>query len=47
MQKRVEKQKAELVISTEKVKEYHLKDALEELQKMEQIHEISSIIREY
>ena len=32
---------------TEKVKEYHLKDALRELKEMENIYEISSVIREY
>lgn len=38
---------AELVIVTEKVKEYHMKDALNELEKLEEIYEISSVIREY
>ena len=43
----VQEEAAELVISTEKVKEYHIKDALRELQKMDSISEISSMIREY
>ena len=47
VQKHVQQETAELVISTEKVKEYHIQDALEELQEMESIFEISSIIREY
>ncbi len=38
---------AELVIVTEAVKEYHMQDALEHLKNMENIHEISSVIREY
>lgn len=47
VQKHVQEEAAELVISTEKVKEYHIKDALRELQKMDSISEISSMIREY
>ena len=47
VQKHVQEEAAELVISTEKVKEYHIKDALRELQKMDIISEISSMIREY
>ena len=47
VQKRVRDHEAELVIVTEKVKEYHLKDALHELQEMDSILEISSVIREY
>lgn len=39
--------KAELVIGTSSVKEYHLEDALEELKKMKFVDEISSVIREY
>lgn len=39
--------RAELVIVTEKVKEYHLQDALSDLQKMDIVSEISSVIREY
>jgi len=39
--------KAELVIGTASVKEYHLEDALEELKKMKFVDEISSVIREY
>lgn len=38
---------AELVIVTEAVKEYHMKDALRHLEDMETTREISSIIREY
>ena len=47
VQKRVRDHEAELVIVTEKVKEYHLKDALRELEEMDSILEISSVIREY
>ena len=47
VQKRVEDQKAELVIVTEKVKEYHMQDALQELMRSDRILEISSVIREY
>ena len=47
VQKRVRDYEAELVIVTEKVKEYHLKDALRELEEMDSILEISSVIREY
>lgn len=47
VQKRVRDHEAELVIVTEKVKEYHLKDALRELKEMDSILEISSVIREY
>lgn len=47
VQKNAEEAKAELVIGTERVKEYHLQDALGELKKTDIIHEISSIIREY
>lgn len=39
--------KAELVIGTASVKEYHLEDALAELKKMAFVSEISSVIREY
>lgn len=39
--------RAELVIGTSSVKEYHLQDALEELKEMPIVSEISSIIREY
>lgn len=47
VQKAAEGERAELVIGTEKVKEYHLKDALRELKEMGNIYEISSVIREY
>lgn len=47
IQKNLRGQDAELVIVTEKVKEYHMKDALQELQEMESIREVSSLIREY
>lgn len=38
---------AELVIVTDAVKEYHMKDAMEHLKDMETTKEISSVIREY
>lgn len=47
VQKHVQDNQAELVIVTEKVKEYHLKDALKELKEIDSILEISSVIREY
>lgn len=47
VQKNVTENEAELVIVTEKVKEYHMKEALSELAGMPIIREISSIIREY
>ena len=47
VQKNVHSDRAELVIVTEKVKERHMKDAIEELKQMESIYEISSVIREY
>jgi homoserine dehydrogenase len=47
VQKRAQDNKAELVIVTDKVKEYHLKDALRELKEKDSIEEISSVIREY
>ncbi|MBS6764575.1 MAG: homoserine dehydrogenase [Clostridium sp.] len=47
VQKHVKENQAELGIVTEKVKEYHLQDALTGLKEMESILEISSIIREY
>lgn len=47
VQKYVQETTAELVISTEKVKEYHIQDALKELQNTDSIFEISSMIREY
>ena len=47
VQKKVEASGAELVIGTEKVKERHLKSALDVLKQMDSIHEVSSIIREY
>lgn len=47
VQKHAEADGAELVIATEKVKEYHMQDALRELKNMESVHEISSVIREY
>ncbi|MDO4440197.1 MAG: homoserine dehydrogenase [Eubacteriales bacterium] len=47
VQKYVQETTAELVISTEKVKEYHIQDALKELKNMDSIFEISSMIREY
>lgn len=47
VQRQAKESRAELVIGTADVKEYHLKDALEELKKMTIVSEISSIIREY
>lgn len=47
VQKHVQDNQAELVIVTERVKEYHLKDALKQLEEMDSILEISSVIREY
>jgi len=47
VQKKVTTSEAELVIVTEKVKEYHMKDALSELAGMPITREISSVIREY
>lgn len=38
---------AELVVVTDRVKEKHMKEALEKLGKMESIYEVSSVIREY
>lgn len=47
VQEHTEPQKAELVVVTEKVKDYHIKNALNELRAMDHIFEISSVIREY
>lgn len=47
VQEHSQPQEAELVIVTEKVKEYHMKDALRELEAMDRVHEISSVIRVY
>lgn len=47
VQKNAKTEQAELVIVTEKVKELNMKDALEELAKMENISEVSSVIREF
>lgn len=47
VQKNVTDGVAELVIVTEAVKEYHMKDALERLKEMETTREISNVIREY
>lgn len=47
VQKNAQSENAELVIGTEKVKEKHLKNALCVLKEMEDIIEISSVIREY
>lgn len=47
IQKNVQDNEAELVIATERVKEYHMKDALCELEEMDSTIEISSVIREY
>lgn len=47
VQKNAKSENAELVISTDQVKEKHLKNALQVLKEMEDIIEISSVIREY
>lgn len=47
VQKNAQSENAELVIVTDKVKEKHLKNALHVLKEMEDIIEISSMIREY
>ena len=47
VQKNAKTEQAELVIVTEKVKELNMKDALSRLEKMENISEISSVIREF
>ena len=47
VQKHAKDNEAELVIVMEKVKEYHLKDALRELREKDSILDISSVIREY
>ncbi|WP_251387608.1 homoserine dehydrogenase [Mediterraneibacter agrestimuris] len=47
VQKNAQSEQAELVIVTEKVKEKHLKNALHVLKEMDDIIEISSVIREY
>ena len=47
VQQHVQPESAELVIVTEKVKEYHMQDALDELRAMDRVHEISSVIRVY
>lgn len=47
IQKIITDGEAELVIVTEKVKEYHMADALDQLKNLKTIREISSVIREY
>lgn len=47
VQKVIKSGMAELVIGTEDVKEYHMADALNDLKKLDVVHEISSVIREY
>lgn len=47
VQKVIKSEMAELVIGTEEVKEYHMADALNDLKKLDVVHEISSVIREY
>ena len=47
VQKYVEDTKAELVIVTDKVKEGYIKNALKELEELEDVYEISSVIRAY
>lgn len=47
VQKDADGSQAELVIVTEKVKEYHLQEALQMLKKLPAIREVSSVIRVY
>lgn len=47
VQEHTEPQRAELVVVTERVKDYHIKNALNELRAMDHIFEVSSVIREY
>lgn len=47
IQKNAEDKMAELVIVTDKVKEYHMQNSLDELREMDIVSEISSVIREY
>ena len=47
VQKHIKGEQAELVIVTDKVREDYLKNALEQLRDIENIFEISSVIREY
>ena len=47
VQKVIKSGMAELVIGKEEVKEYHMADALNDLKKLDVVHEISSVIREY
>ena len=47
VQKNAVADSAELVVVTDRVKEKHMKEALEKLGKMESIFEVSSVIREY
>ena len=47
VQKYVEESQAELVIVTDKVKEGYMKNALKELEDLDDIYEVSSVIRAY
>ena len=47
VQKNAVADSAELVVVTDRVKEKHMKEALEKLGKIESIYEVSSVIREY
>ena len=47
IQKIVAEDTAELAIVTDTVKEYHMKDALEHLKKLDTVWDICSVIREY
>ncbi len=47
VQKNAETDSAELVVVTDRVKEKHMKDALDKLGEMNSIFEVSSVIREY
>lgn len=47
IQKIVAEDTAELAIVTDTVKEYHMKDALEYLKKLDTVRDICSVIREY
>lgn len=47
VQKNAKDKIAELVVVTDKVKEYHMQDSLAELKEMDTVLEVSSVIREY
>lgn len=47
VQKVITKGSAELVVVTEEVKEYHMSEALKDLERLEAVQEVSSVIRSY